>query len=104
MKYEKHVFICTNEKAAPKKCCGSEHGKALTDAFKAALVERGLQTRMRAQTTGCLDACGFGPTLVVYPEGTYYGKVQLEDVQEIVESHLVNNQPVERLAIQFPVK
>jgi (2Fe-2S) ferredoxin len=100
MKYEKHVFICANDKAAPKKCCTSAHGLALTDALKAALLERGLQTRMRAQSTGCLDACGRGPTLVVYPEGTYYGNVQLADVQEIVESHLVNNVPVERLVIQ----
>jgi (2Fe-2S) ferredoxin len=104
MKYEKHVFICANDKAAPKKCCTDAHGSALTDAFKTALVERGLQTRMRAQKTGCLDACGTGPTLVVYPEGTYYGNVQLSDVQEIVESHLVNNQPVERLVVPFRVK
>jgi (2Fe-2S) ferredoxin len=101
MKFEKHVFICANDKAAPKKCCGEAHGSALTDAFKAALVERGVQTRIRAQKTGCLDACGSGPTLVVYPEGIYYGKVQLSDVQEIVDSHLLNNIPVERLVVPF---
>lgn len=71
------------------------------DAFKQALTERGLQTQIRAQRAGCLDACAFGPALVVYPEGTYYGNVQLTDVAEIVESHLVNNQPVERLKLPF---
>ena len=101
MKYNKHVFICTNEKAAPKKSCGEANGTALVDAFKAALAERGLLKEMRAQRTGCLDACAFGPTLVVYPEGTYYGNVQLSDVDEIVDSHLVNDQPVERLALKF---
>lgn len=101
MKYQKHVFICANQKAAPKKSCGEAHGNELVDAFKAALAERGLLKDMRAQRTACLDACGFGPALVVYPEGTYYGNVQLSDVDEIVDSHLVNNQPVERLVVSF---
>ncbi len=101
MKYTKHVFICNNQKASPKKSCGEGHGNELVDAFKAALAERGLLKEMRAQRTGCLDACGFGPTLVVYPEGTYYGNVQLADVAEIVDSHLINNQPVERLKLDF---
>lgn len=99
MKYKKHVFICTNQKAAPKKSCGEVHGDELVDAFKTALAERGLLKEMRAQRTGCLDACAFGPTLVVYPEGTYYGNVQLSDVNEIVETHLINGQPVERLKL-----
>ncbi|WP_420146888.1 (2Fe-2S) ferredoxin domain-containing protein [Spirosoma sp.] len=101
MKYKKHVFICNNQKPAPKKSCGEVHGNELVEAFKAALVQRGLQREMRAQRTGCLDACAFGPALVVYPEGTYYGNVQLSDVDEIVDSHLVNNQPVERLKLEF---
>ena len=99
MKFKKHVFVCTNQKDAPKKSCGTEHGLALVDAFKAALAERGLLKEMRAQRTSCLDACGFGPAVVVYPEGTYYGNVQLSDVVEIIESDLLNNQPVERLRL-----
>lgn len=101
MKYKKHVFVCTNQKAAPKKSCGEAHGNELVDAFKAALAERGLLKEMRAQKTACLDACAFGPTVVVYPEGTYYGNVQLADINEIVESHLVNDQPVERLKLDY---
>ncbi len=99
MKYKKHVFICTNQKDAPKKCCGDERGMALVDAFKNSLKEKGLLTEIRAQKTGCLDMCGFGPTLVVYPEGTFYGNVQLSDVEEIIETHLVGDVPVERLII-----
>lgn len=101
MKYKKHVFVCTNQKDAGKKSCGAEHGAALVEAFKADLKERGLQVEIRAQRAGCLDVCGKGPALVVYPEGVFYGNVQLEDVAEIVESHLVNNQPVERLTLKF---
>jgi (2Fe-2S) ferredoxin len=99
MKYQKHVFICTNQKDAPKKCCGEERGMALVDAFKNSLKEKGLNVEIRAQKAGCLDVCGFGPSLVVYPEGTFYGNVQLTDIEEIIESHLVNNTPVERLVI-----
>lgn len=99
MKYSKHVFICTNQKDAPKKCCGREHGLALVDAFKAGMKERKLMPEMRAQGTACLDMCAFGPAVVVYPEGVFYGNVQLSDVEEIIESHLVNNTPVERLKL-----
>jgi (2Fe-2S) ferredoxin len=101
MKYEKHVFICTNQKEAPKKCCGAEHGAALVAAFRQELNQRGLQKVIRAQPAGCLDACAFGPALVVYPEGTYYGNVQLEDVPELVEKHLVGNEVVTRLEVTF---
>ncbi|PLK42688.1 ferredoxin [Emticicia sp. TH156] len=104
MKFKKHVFICTNDKEAPKKSCGSVHGMELVEAFKASLKEKGLQLDIRAQKSGCLDACAFGPSMVVYPEGVWYGNVQLSDVEEIVESHLVNNQPVERLALKFPAR
>ena len=99
MKFKKHVFICTNQKDAPKKSCGDERGMALVDAFKSSMKKKGLLTDMRAQKTGCLDFCAFGPTMVVYPEGVFYGNVQLSDVEEIIESHLVNDVVVERLLI-----
>ncbi|PWK18418.1 (2Fe-2S) ferredoxin [Arcicella aurantiaca] len=99
MKYKKHVFVCTNQKDAPKKCCGDERGNALVDAFKNSMKEKGLLPAMRAQKTGCLDVCAFGPAVMVYPEGIMYGNVQLSDVEEIIESHLINDQPVERLVI-----
>ncbi len=99
MKFKKHVFICTNDKDAPKKSCGSVHGNQLVDAFKEQLKERGLLQEIRAQKSGCLDCCALGPTMVVYPEGVFYGNVQLTDVQEIVEKHLVADEVVERLRI-----
>ncbi len=101
MKFEKHIFVCTNQKEAPKKSCGTEHGLALLDAFKQELTQRGLQKQVRAQRAGCLDACAFGPALVIYPEGTYYGNVQVADIPEIVEKHVVNNEVVERLELKF---
>jgi (2Fe-2S) ferredoxin len=94
-------LFAPNEKEAGKKCCGEERGMALVNAFKDTIRSKGLQMEIRAQKTGCLDACNFGPSLVVYPEGIYYGNVLLSDVNEIVEEHLLQNRPVERLVLQY---
>lgn len=101
MKYEKHVFICANQKDAGKKCCGEANGLALVDAMRESLKEKGLNVKIRAQKTACLDVCAFGPSMVVYPEGIFYGKVQPSDIEEIIESHLINNTVVERLKLDF---
>ncbi|MFN7313255.1 MAG: (2Fe-2S) ferredoxin domain-containing protein [Bacteroidota bacterium] len=101
MRYEKHIFICTNQKAEGKACCGDTRGTELVNAFKESIRNKGLQTKIRAQRAGCIDACSNGPALVVYPEGTYYGKVTLADVERIVEQHLINNQVVSELELKF---
>jgi (2Fe-2S) ferredoxin len=76
---------------------GSE---AVLERFKEELHARGLKGKMRANAAGCLDACAFGTSVVVYPEGVWYGGVKVEDVVEIVESHLLGNTPVERLRMK----
>ncbi|MBK7970620.1 MAG: (2Fe-2S) ferredoxin domain-containing protein [Bacteroidetes bacterium] len=102
MKFEKHVFICTNERAAgERKSCGNAHGLELVKCFKKQLKDLGLNTKIRAQQPGCLDACEHGPALVVYPDGVFYGGVEISDVDQIVNDHLINNKPVERLVINF---
>jgi (2Fe-2S) ferredoxin len=65
-------------------------------ALKAELKRRGLAGAIRANASGCLDACADGPSIVVYPEGIWYGHVRVEDVPEIVDS-LVAGGRVERL-------
>jgi (2Fe-2S) ferredoxin len=102
MRFSKHVFICINErKNSDRKSCGESQGMELVHEFKRLVKEKGLKSEVRAQRAGCLDACDFGPSVVVYPEGIFYGGVQLSDVNEIVESHLINNIPVNRLIINF---
>ena len=54
---------------------------------------------VRPNKAGCLDQCDRGVTLVVYPEGVWYGGVQVEDVDEIISEHIVAGRPVERLVI-----
>ncbi len=105
MKFEKHIFICTNQRpAGEKKSCGEVCGLELVKEFKKQMKDLNLNSRMRAQKSGCLDACEYGPSVVVYPEGIFYGGVTSKDVTEIVNEHLVNNQPVQRLIIDFNQK
>jgi len=101
-KYERHVFICVNERADDhaKGSCASCGGKALREAFKLRIKEAGLAERVRANKAGCLDACEHGATVVVYPEQVWYGGVRLADVAEIVERHLGRGEVVERLRIR----
>ena len=100
-KFQKHVFICVNERdpSDPKGCCASKGAKDVASALKAKLHERGLKRIVRANKAMCLDQCALGPTIVVYPEGTWYGHVTLADVDEIIEKHIVGGEPVVRLVI-----
>lgn len=102
MRYTKHVFICTNERdpGDPRGCCKQRGGADVRDAFKKALKARGLNGAMRANNSGCLDACVFGASMVVYPDCVWYGGVTVDDVDEIIESHLLNDVPVARLLIR----
>src|SRR5688500_10843349 len=84
MRYSKHIFICTNSRDAddPRGCCQMRGGGDVRDAFKKALRSRGLNGRMRANSSGCLDACEFGATAVVYPDCVWYGGLTVDDVDE----------------------
>ncbi|MDF2437414.1 MAG: Sucraseferredoxin family protein [Bacteroidota bacterium] len=101
MVYEKHIFICTNQRAegAHRKSCGESHGMEIVDAFKKKLKEKNLPVKLRAQKAGCLDICDYGQTIVVYPEGVFYVGVELSDVDEIINEHIVNDRVVARLRL-----
>jgi (2Fe-2S) ferredoxin len=100
--YRLHIFVCTNRRPDdnPKGSCGQKGSEAIHQRFKEELAKRGLKGEIRANTSGCMDACAFGVTVVVYPEGVWYGRVKLEDVDEIIESHIIGGKPVERLRMR----
>lgn len=100
MKYKKHIFICINERTDGRKSCGESHGMALVNAFKERINKDRINAEVRAQKAGCFDVCEFGPAIVVYPEGVFYGNIALEDVEEIYQSHIKNDVPVKRLMIK----
>ncbi|MSR73993.1 MAG: (2Fe-2S) ferredoxin domain-containing protein [Planctomycetes bacterium] len=99
-RFEHHVFVCTHEREAGKGCCAAGGGLAVLDRFKSVLREHGLAERIRANRSGCLDACSRGVTVVIYPDAVWYGGVVPADVHEIVESHLKGGRPVERLFLR----
>lgn len=101
MKYKKHIFVCVNERKDGLKSCGEAQGMDIVNAFKALILKDKLHVEVRAQRAGCLDVCNLGPALVVYPDAVFYGNVTLNDVEEIYQSHIKNNLPVERLKLKF---
>ncbi|MCX7875843.1 MAG: (2Fe-2S) ferredoxin domain-containing protein [Melioribacteraceae bacterium] len=101
-RFEKHVLICDNHRDPSDKrgCCAAKGSSEILDNFKKRLKELGLTHKMRANKSGCLDACEHGAVVLVYPEQIWYGNVKPEDIEEIIQSHLINNIPVERLMIK----
>jgi (2Fe-2S) ferredoxin len=106
LKFEKHIFVCINERpaGAPRQCCGEERGSAIAKRFKELIQENKLRMKVRAQRSSCFDLCEHGPVTVVYPEGVFYKGISVSDVDEIFEQHILNNKPVERLQLTFPKK
>ncbi len=101
-KFDKHVFICNFSRPAghSKGCCFDKGSKGLIDEFKKKVAALGLNKKIRVNQSGCLDACEHGISVVVYPEQIWYGNVKPDDIDEIIQSHLINNIPVERLVIK----
>lgn len=87
MKFDKHVFICVNERPAgdPRGCCKSKGSEEILSLMKEEIKKRGLNKKIRINKAGCLDQCSKGISMVVYPEGTWYEKVTKETALRLVE-------------------
>jgi len=103
-RFNRHIFICENKRPEghPRGCCSDKGSAEIREYFKFRLKELGLNSEIRANGAGCLDACEFGVSIVIYPEQIWYGAVIKEDVDEIIQSHIIDNNPVERLKITHP--
>jgi (2Fe-2S) ferredoxin len=101
-RFEKHIFVCENKRpdGHPKGCCADKNSPEVRALFKKRLKELGLNAQIRSNAAGCLDACEHGVTVLIYPEQVWYGGVTLNDVEEILQSHILKNVPVERLKIK----
>lgn len=99
--YQQHVFFCTNQRNDGRKCCEDAGASDLRAYAKAKIKSLGLsgKDKVRVNTAGCLDRCGQGPIIVVYPNETWYRYQNQTDIDEIIEKHLVNNEVVNRLLL-----
>ncbi len=99
--YQYHVFFCCNQRAAGEACCNNHGAEQMRAYAKDKVKARGARIpgKVRINSAGCLDRCGLGPVIVVYPEEVWYTYVDREDIDEIIEEHFVNGRIVERLKI-----
>lgn len=101
MFYEKHVFVCTNQKTDGKKCCANAGSKEIAVYLKQKLQVEGCwgPDKIRLSTSGCLGRCANGPCLLVYPEGVWYRIESEAQVDELIEKHLKNNEIIQEWVI-----
>lgn len=95
-----HILICTNSRPPghPKPSCGAEGAQDLLMAFNMGLMERGIQPgEVIVSGTTCLGPCEQGPTVVVYPTGTWYSQVKNPDVAIILDEHIKKGEPAAQL-------
>ncbi|MBX6313703.1 MAG: (2Fe-2S) ferredoxin domain-containing protein [Isosphaeraceae bacterium] len=96
-----HVFVCGNVRVPGHRrgCCDPAGTQALREAFKKELKQAGFGLLARANHSGCLEQCEHGPTVVIYPQGIWYGRVRVEDVPRIVAKTIVGGEVLNDLLI-----
>ena len=100
--FTSHIFICCNrrEPGHSRGCCNPDGSDSLRNLFKASVKRHGLGPEVRANQSGCLDQCELGPTVVIYPQGIWYGGVQPADVERIIEETVIGGRVLEDLLIR----
>jgi (2Fe-2S) ferredoxin len=99
--YKHHIFFCLNQRDNGEACCRDHAAQEGFDRCKSRVKAAGLNGPggVRVNKAGCLDRCAGGPVAVVYPQGVWYTYVDADDIDEIVETHLVGGKVVERLLL-----
>ncbi|GLR13076.1 ferredoxin [Chitinimonas prasina] len=99
--FKHHVFFCTNQRPNGESCCADFGASDMHAYAKNRVKELGLagEGKVRTNKAGCLDRCALGPVMVVYPDNVWYQYVDKEDVEEIIQEHLLNGREVARLKI-----
>ncbi len=89
--YRAHVLCCGGTG------CTSSGSAQIIERFEQKIKEAGLDKEVKVVRTGCFGLCEAGPVVIVYPEGTFYSRVKVEDVDEIVSEHLLKGRHVQHL-------
>ena len=96
--YRSNVLVCGGTG------CTSSNSEKIIEALKTEIQAKGLEKEVNVIRTGCFGLCALGPIMIVYPEGSFYSMVKVEDVPEIVEEHLLKGRIVTRLLYQETVE
>ncbi len=86
-----HILVCGGTG------CTSSGSIKLIDALNEEIKAAGLAEEVKVVQTGCFGLCALGPIMIVYPDGTFYSRVEVSDIPEIVSEHIVKGRVVERL-------
>ena len=99
--YKHHVFFCVNQREDGEGCCAAKGAQAMRDYAKKKIKSLKLSGKgeCRINSAGCMDRCAEGPVIAIYPEGTWYTYVDKDDIDEIIDEHLVHGRVVKRLKI-----
>ncbi len=89
--YKRNVLVCGGTG------CTSSNSLKIVDALKREIAANGIENEVKVVTTGCFGLCALGPIMIVYPEGSFYSMVNVDDIPEIVKEHFVNGNVVTRL-------
>ena len=97
-----HIFVCCNQRPTdhPRGSCDPDGSEALRDCFKKEVKRLGLNATVRANSAGCLDQCELGPTVVIYPQAIWYGRVTPGDVPRILEATVIRGEVLPDLLIR----
>lgn len=95
--YRHHVFVCTSGKT-----CSKQWAEDVHEALKRAVKAAGLKETVRVNHAGCMNQCGHGPMVVVYPDDVWYAGVDPRGAKRIVEEHLVGGRVVESYRHRVP--
>ncbi|MBQ6626655.1 MAG: 4Fe-4S binding protein [Ruminococcus sp.] len=96
--YRSNVLVCGGTG------CTSSDSLKIVEKLKEEIAARGLEKEVNVITTGCFGLCALGPIVVIYPEGSFYSMVNIDDIPEIVEEHLLKGRIVTRLLYQETVE
>ncbi len=82
--------------------CHATGSIAVKKALNHEIADKGLEDSVKVVETGCNGFCALGPLMVIQPGGIFYTKLKADDIPELVESHVVNGEVVERLLYKDP--
>ena len=100
--YSRHIFFCNNQRKDGGSCCSQLGAKAMYRYAKDKCREEGKlgEGKIGISESCCLGRCEHGPVAVVYPDNVWYQYIDEEDVDDIIENHLMEGNIVERLQIK----